>query len=798
MFTEHELQAAKLHKSLDLLSKKKNLPINDLTSILLTLLASVHLVNQEKSTLIRTPLRNEIKGLIYQLKRTQANEYDFYECYSKFSLAIGAGGDNKPLKHVNSVYFAVLDMVILATVKSSALELFSAAYRNFLLQRYGEYALTAQLASQLAHQLMPSARALYTSVLVDSELGRLFRMRPHADLKLSISYDVIADNDFLLRLSSLLFEIKLKPVTGKKLEFDLALIHAFNNGALDLPGPNEILDQIFVRHINFEYAVVVMDEPETNQNSISNLVRQHVIEQKLLLAVIQLGNVEKINSSNYSLFSPSIWIVKRSPSSTLDEVLFIDARALIEADQGNRGQNAMGYAAQLLDQWLAYKRINNDEIVERTIGHLSGNFIRNFRQGYRDIQNLCFAIPRKTMKLTDWSINPISYKKKSPVRDAGFPKVDSVELENRLRTNFDKGDTNASYIIGNNGAGKSALLNQLATTFRSKEFKVKGIALSSSDRFPFSKPGNLQSNGFTYFGARSTETIIDLKSNATLLNNLLKTVQTDQVRLEAFQKILGKIGFKEQLYLIPVATDSNENDPDREMLETVEGLTGSAQDNLKIYRNFRSTTSTFGLKRKNAEREIHEFIQLSSGEQQVLILAIKLGASAHKNSLILIDEPEISLHVAWQRAIPQVMEIICNDLECNVVTATHSPVVISAALELNCECYVAKNWQLHRIERNQRNSVDAVLFDSFETYTSNTRRVSEHCASVVADAIRRVNSEDHLAEDFHPILNELESADQIVRAAATVLGEIATGGDLELVKRAREAINELLESNEEN
>ncbi len=67
---------------------------------------------------------------------------------------------------------------------------------------------------------------------------------------------------------------------------------------------------------------------------------------------------------------------------------------------------------------------------------------------------------------------------------------------------------------------------------------------------------------------------------------------------------------------------------------------------------------------------------LSSGEQHQLVLYFELLFEIKQNSLILIDEPELSLHVAWQKKfIGDLMKII--DLnKFDVILATHSPQLI--------------------------------------------------------------------------------------------------------------------------
>jgi energy-coupling factor transporter ATP-binding protein EcfA2 len=76
---------------------------------------------------------------------------------------------------------------------------------------------------------------------------------------------------------------------------------------------------------------------------------------------------------------------------------------------------------------------------------------------------------------------------------------------------------------------------------------------------------------------------------------------------------------------------------------------------------------------------------LSSGEQHQLILTFELIFEMEPNSLILIDEPELSLHVGWQKKfIGDLMSIIkVNPMD--VIMATHSPQLIGRWSDLVVE-----------------------------------------------------------------------------------------------------------------
>lgn len=68
---------------------------------------------------------------------------------------------------------------------------------------------------------------------------------------------------------------------------------------------------------------------------------------------------------------------------------------------------------------------------------------------------------------------------------------------------------------------------------------------------------------------------------------------------------------------------------------------------------------------------------LSSGEQHELILIYDLLFNAPSESLVLIDEPEISLHVAWQQRFLADMAKISEIASLRFLVATHSPQIIN-------------------------------------------------------------------------------------------------------------------------
>ena len=73
---------------------------------------------------------------------------------------------------------------------------------------------------------------------------------------------------------------------------------------------------------------------------------------------------------------------------------------------------------------------------------------------------------------------------------------------------------------------------------------------------------------------------------------------------------------------------------------------------------------------------------LSSGEQHELVILYELLFRTSKNSLILIDEPELSLHVAWQEQFVSDLEKMAKISHFRALLATHSPEIIADRWDL--------------------------------------------------------------------------------------------------------------------
>jgi len=65
--------------------------------------------------------------------------------------------------------------------------------------------------------------------------------------------------------------------------------------------------------------------------------------------------------------------------------------------------------------------------------------------------------------------------------------------------------------------------------------------------------------------------------------------------------------------------------------------------------------------------------QLSSGEYHLLYLMVAALTTRRRGTIIAIDEPEMSMHISWQRRLVSALVKCASGAEPQFIFATHSP-----------------------------------------------------------------------------------------------------------------------------
>ena len=154
---------------------------------------------------------------------------------------------------------------------------------------------------------------------------------------------------------------------------------------------------------------------------------------------------------------------------------------------------------------------------------------------------------------------------------------------------------------------------------------------------------------------------------------------------------------------------------------------------------------------------------MSSGEFAMLSMVLSIStAASDSHTLILIDEPELSLHPNWQMTIIDNLDRALKDQVCHLLIATHSHMLVS---DLPMNRSSVSQWEkdkdgnliANRIEENTYGwSAEEVLLKVFKTATDRNRYFGERIAKLLEQMGNDTISKEAVADE----LNELQEISQ--------------------------------------
>lgn len=127
----------------------------------------------------------------------------------------------------------------------------------------------------------------------------------------------------------------------------------------------------------------------------------------------------------------------------------------------------------------------------------------------------------------------------------------------------------------------------------------------------------------------------------------------------------------------------------------------------------------------------------SSGEQQMLCSIFGLASAIRDEALVLIDEPELSLHpkrqIEFIDAIESLLKMVSG---CHVILSTHSPVVVQAAQALGAGITQLGDTHTHSsMERTSKQfSIEQALLEVFDTPVPGSAHVSNQIFKAIVSA----------------------------------------------------------------
>ena len=132
-------------------------------------------------------------------------------------------------------------------------------------------------------------------------------------------------------------------------------------------------------------------------------------------------------------------------------------------------------------------------------------------------------------------------------------------------------------------------------------------------------------------------------------------------------------------YLATIEEDLTMKEITNKVVDEINGIFNILELDVKL-KGFSKDEKTMPIFENSAGEEF-DINDLSSGEKQLFLRTLSIKMLEPKNSIILIDEPELSLHPKWQQRIIEVYKKIGENNQ--IIIATHSPHILGSVSSEN-------------------------------------------------------------------------------------------------------------------
>ncbi len=237
----------------------------------------------------------------------------------------------------------------------------------------------------------------------------------------------------------------------------------------------------------------------------------------------------------------------------------------------------------------------------------------------------------------------------------------SVHAYKRLKDftiNFNNNGATQNLIVlaGINGSGKTSILDIIESLFSSpetiKKFGITARLENINGKFEI-RAGTPEWSNYIQ---RITKHVVYIKAG----------IDTDQNIYDAIQQYIdNKIRFEDARL--------------SEAKSALEQIISESMDGLDVSFRFTDVERQTIIFTNNEGTQI-TFDELSTGERTLItkLLVLNLQTNNLSGKIVLIDEPEISLHPTWQSKVLKLYKTIANKSNCQIIIATHSPHIISS------------------------------------------------------------------------------------------------------------------------
>lgn len=264
--------------------------------------------------------------------------------------------------------------------------------------------------------------------------------------------------------------------------------------------------------------------------------------------------------------------------------------------------------------------------------------------------------------------------------------IRKIEIKNFRRGNDFSWilNTDVNVLIGKNGSGKSTILRMLNEAVLPEDSTLNFRFFDPIDKMIIELEDDLVivvDSASRSITGNQGDTSYDLNTNFINTFDVVENNSTPNTTLLDYQ--LNKLKQEFIVYqrdllnkVEEILTSDDDSESRNNKLEKIEAVYKTKKIFVKILSELFSQTG------KKFDEKAFQFLEtgienpilpenLSSGEKQILIILLTTLLQDGKPYILLMDEPEISLHIDWQRSLIQNIRQI--NPSCQIIMVTHSP-----------------------------------------------------------------------------------------------------------------------------
>ena len=240
--------------------------------------------------------------------------------------------------------------------------------------------------------------------------------------------------------------------------------------------------------------------------------------------------------------------------------------------------------------------------------------------------------------------------------------IQSFSLEGmwggKANVNWKHLNDDVNILVGINGAGKTTLLNAIYAYYTGAAVKkLDGVA----------KGTDIEGTSISYIRSFDVPTNVKRSSHSPLMEELENLVIKNKYSYSFFDYRMRALNFPEESKTV--------NERIEKFIVLVNTFFSETKKRMEIDRQENSLTF---IDESNEHQKI-SLEQLSAGEKQMLLILLTVFLMDRKPAVLLMDEPELSLHVTWQeKLIASLRKLNPN---CQLILTTHSPSIFAMGWE---------------------------------------------------------------------------------------------------------------------